>query len=264
LENDRRRSREDRLARFEEYIGIDYSGRRTPTTPMRAIHVFAAEEDHEIRRELNPSTGLWSRRDLAEWLLGKLSEDHPKRPKIVGINHAFSFPRSYLERHALRTWDQFLEDFSAHWPTRSRRVRDLFEGNSRTGEPDELRLTERWTPAARGVFHFEMRGGAAKAAHAGIPWLDYLRQASARVHFWPFDGFAVPAGKSVVAEVYPELFWNRFPKNGRSNEEQAAFSTCAWLQERDQLGLLESYFAPPLSAEERERARLEGWILGVG
>lgn len=251
------------MARFEEYIGIDYSGRRTPTTPMRAIHVYAAEEDHEIRRELEPDKGLWSRRALAEWLLEKLSEDRPRRPKIVGIDHAFSFPQSYLERHALRSWEHFLEDFADHWPTRSRRVRDLREGNSRTGQPEELRLTEKWTPAARGVFRFEMRGGAAKAAHAGIPWLDYLRQASAQVHFWPFDGFEVPAGKSVVVEVYPDLFCNRFLREGRSAEEHAAYSTCAWLQERDQLELLESYFKPPLSPREQERARLEGWIFGL-
>jgi len=252
------------LARFEEYIGINYSGRRTPTTPMRAIHVYAAEEDHEIRRELDPDKGAWSRRALAEWLLGRLSEDHPKRPKFVAIDHAFSFPKMYLDCHRLRTWDRFLQDFTKHWPTHSRRVRDLLEeGSSRTGHPDELRLTERWTPAARGVFRFDMRGGAAKAAHAGIPWIDYLRQARARIHFWPFDGFAVPPGRSVVAEVYPDLFRNRYPKESRGPEEHAAYATCAWLQERDQLGLLDAYFQPPLSEEERERVRLEGWILGV-
>ncbi len=251
------------MARFEEYIGIDYSGRRTPTTPLRALHVYAAEEDHEIRRELDPDKGAWSRRNLAEWLFGKLSEDHPRRPRFIGIDHAFSFPRSYLERHSLRSWDGFLEDFTAHWPTRSRRVRDLREGNSRTGHPDELRLTERWTPAARGVFHFEMRGGAAKAAHAGIPWLEYLRQMGEKVHFWPFDGFEVPAGTSVVAETCPDLFCNRYPREGRTPEEHAAYSTCAWLQERDQLGLLDAYFKPPLSDEEQERARLEGWMFGL-
>ena len=252
------------MARFEEYIGINYSGRRTPTTPMRAIHVYAAEEDHEIRRELDPDKGAWSRRALAEWLLSRLSEDHPKRPKIVLLDHAFSFPKSYLDRHKLRTWDRFLQDFTKHWPTRSRRVRDLLEeGSSRTGHPDELRLTERWTPAARGVFRFDMRGGAAKAAHAGIPWLDYLRQLGDKVHFWPFDGFSVPPGTSVVAEVYPDLFCNRYPREGRSAEEHAAYATCAWLQERDRRDLLDAYFAPPLSPEEQQVARLEGWMFGL-
>jgi hypothetical protein len=252
------------VPRFQEYIGVDYSGRRTPVTRTKEIHVFAADHDHEIRRERNPDApdGLWSRRELAEWLLAKLQEEEGGA-KIVGIDHAFSFPRSYMERHGLETWDKFLEDFEEHWPTRLQRVRELREGNSRTGQPDELRLTEKWTPAARGVFRFEMRGSIAKATHAGIPWLDYLRQAGGGVHFWPFQGFEVPAGKSVVAEVSPDYFRNRFPAEEHRPEEHDAFSICAWLQERDQLDLLDFYFKPPLSAEEKERAGLEGWILGI-
>ena len=252
------------MPRFQEYIGVDYSGRRTPTTRTREIHVFAADLDHEIRRERNPGDGdgLWSRRELAEWLLAKLTEEE-NTPKIVGIDHAFSFPRSYMERHDLDTWDHFLADFEEHWPTRFQRVRELREGNSRTGQPDELRLTEKWTPEARGVFRFEMRRSIAKATHAGIPWLDYLRQAGDRVHFWPFDGFEVPAGRSVIAEVTPDILRNRFPRKDRSEDEHDAYSICAWLQERDQLGLLGAYFHPPLSPEEQERVRLEGWIFGV-
>jgi hypothetical protein len=251
------------MARFEHYIGIDYFGRRTPTTRLKGIHVYAADEDHEIRREHNADDreGLWSRRELAEWLHARLTEDD--RPVVVGIDHAFSFPRSYMERHGLTTWDEFLSDFAEHWPTRSNRVRDLLEGNSRTGQPDELRLTEKWTSAPRGVFRFDVTGSIAKATHAGIPWLDYLRQAGERVHFWPFDGFAVPAGRSVVAEVTPDILRNRYPRGERSDDEHAAWAICAWLQERDRRGLLERAFEPALTPEEQERARLEGWILGI-
>jgi hypothetical protein len=252
------------MPRFEEYIGIDYFGRRTPTTRLKGIHVFAAEEDHEIRRERNPddADGLWSRRELAEWLLAKLTDDD-RRPRIIGIDHAFSFPRTYMERHGLKSWDEFLSDFAEHWPTRSYRVRDVLEGNSRTGQPDELRLTEKWTAAPRGVFRFDMTGSIAKATHAGIPWLDYLRQAGDRVHFWPFDGFEVPAGRSVIAEVTPDILRNRFPREERSEDDHDAYALCAWLQERDRLDLLDRYFQPALTAEEQERTRLEGWILGI-
>jgi hypothetical protein len=49
----------------------------------------------------------------------------------------------------------------------------------------------------------------AKSTHAGIPWLRFIRQhLGSRVHFWPFDGWDVPAGRSVIAEVYPAL-WSR-------------------------------------------------------
>ena len=37
-----------------------------------------------------------------------------------------------------------------------------------------------------------------------LPWLLFLRRTLVtKIHFWPFDGWAVPLGRSVVAEVYP-------------------------------------------------------------
>lgn len=35
----------------------------------------------------------------------------------IGIDHAFSFPMSYMQRFGIETWDQFLDDFMRHWPT---------------------------------------------------------------------------------------------------------------------------------------------------
>jgi hypothetical protein len=35
----------------------------------------------------------------------------------IGIDHAFSFPMSYMRRYGIETWDQFLDDFMRHWPT---------------------------------------------------------------------------------------------------------------------------------------------------
>lgn len=83
------------------------------------------------------------------------------------------------------------------------------------------------------------------------------------VHFWPFDGFDVPEGKSVVAEVYPALYKRRFPKEGRTSDEHDAWSIAAWLQVADRRGILDRYFTPPLTLLERKRAELEGRILGV-
>ena len=84
------------------------------------------------------------------------------------------------------------------------------------------------------------------------------------MHFWPFDGFEVPAGHSVVAEVRPGAAAPPLPRGGAErSRSHDAYAICAWLQERDRLGLLRPYFTPPLSEPERERARLEGWILGI-
>jgi hypothetical protein len=46
-------------------------------------------------------------------------------------------------------------------------------------------------------------------------------------------------------------------------DERAAYAAAAWLQGADQTGSLEGYFNPPLMAEEREVAVVDGWILGV-
>jgi len=83
------------------------------------------------------------------------------------------------------------------------------------------------------------------------------------VNFWPFDGWEMPQGKSVVTEVSPSLLTRRFPKDGRDGDEQAAYAIAAWLQRADLNDSLGGYFNPPLTPEELGIARIEGWILGV-
>jgi hypothetical protein len=83
------------------------------------------------------------------------------------------------------------------------------------------------------------------------------------VHFWPFDGWEVPDGKSVIAEIYPSIFKNRFPREDRTTDQQDAYCVARWLTETDRRGLLDRYFDPPLTDEERQIANLEGWILGI-
>lgn len=246
---------------FQQYIGVRYSGRKGPGDPIREIKVFLAVEDHEPFQELSGhASGRWSRRELSEWLLGKLTEGNPV---IVGLDHAFSFPQSYMDRHGLKSWDDFLRDFEENWPTDKVTVRELLPGNPRSGDPDEHRLTGQWTAFPKSVFQWDIQDSLAKSTHAGLPWLDYLRRARDRVHVWPFDGWEVPRGKSMVAEVRPARLRHRYRKEGLAQQEQDAYAICSWLQDRDQGGLLHAYFTPPLKDAERERASLEGWILGV-
>jgi hypothetical protein len=97
-----------------------------------------------------------------------------------------------------------------------------------------------------------------------LPWLLYLRkQCKCPLHFWPFDGWEIPEGKSVVAEVYPSLWTRRFPKEGRDGDEQAAYAVAAWLQRANRSGSLDGFFRPNLTAEELGIAKIEEWILGV-
>jgi hypothetical protein len=207
----------------------------------------------------------WSRREIAEHCLKALSSDEPV---LIGIDHGFSFPQHYMQRYGLSDWDSFLHDFVNHWPTAEKglTVEMLRRANRRVGDASEMRLCEAWTATAKSVFLFDVQGSVAKSTHAGLPWLHGMRQSEkvrSRTHFWPFDGFEVAAGKSVIAEAYPALYKRRYAKNGRTPDEQDAWSVAAWLREADRRDSLATYFSPPLTPAERRLAELEGWILGV-
>ena len=257
---------------FVRYVGIDYSGAATPAAGLSGLQVcvtgqsrgtqpvHAPGEQHKRKRR-------WSRQTVFEWLCEEIAE---RGPSLIGVDHAFGFPESYLDRYRLRSWQHFLRDFVEAWPTdqgehtvedvrRSQRGR-----GKRIGAPSELRLTERWTTSAKSVFQFDVQGQVAKSTHAGLPWLYQLRQRFRdRLHCWPFDGWEIPPGRSVIAEVYPSLTRKRYDRGARTVDQQDAYSVSRWLAEMDRLSALPLFLNPPLTLRERRRARREGWILGV-
>ncbi len=81
--------------------------------------------------------------------------------------------------------------------------------------------------------------------------------------FWPFDGWGVPANRSVVAEVYPSLWNKSFPRAGRTADQQNVYAAAEWLRRADASGTLTRFFSPELEPQERKAAEIEGWILGV-
>ncbi len=105
------------MPQFERYIGIDYSGAKTPTESLPGLRMYAADWVMPPR-EVPPPTSprkYWTRRGIAEWLVAELSGG---KPMLVGIDHGFSFPLAYFEKHRLaRDWPKFLDDFQEHWPT---------------------------------------------------------------------------------------------------------------------------------------------------
>jgi hypothetical protein len=109
-----------------------------------------------------------------------------------------------------------------------------------------------------------VQGSVAKSTHAGIPWLRFIRErVGARVHFWPFDGWDIPAGRWAIAEVYPALWSRSFANQGRTGDQHDAFSIAVWLSRADRDGSLAAFLKPDLSPSERRLAEGEGWILGV-
>ena len=203
-----RHESELRMSAFTRTIGIDYSGAETATASLTGLRVYLTEGAAPPVDVLPPASPRkhWTRRGIAEWLVARLAED---APTMVGIDHGFSFPLRYFEIHHLPPdWPAFLDDFRHHWPTDAEHiyvdfVRDGLAGNgaARTGS----------------------------ARHAGIPRLRFIRQRlGACVHFWPFDGWTIPAGRSAIAETYPAL-WNRgFARDDRTCDQHDAFSIAAF------------------------------------
>ncbi len=255
---------------FERYIGIDYSGARTPDCSLKGLRAYVATRD-EAPQEVPPPPGprkYWTRRELAGWLLGELSKPVPT---MAGLDHGFSFPLRYFEACGLPPdWPDFLEDFRRHWPADKKHtyvdfIRDGDSGNAaaRSGSARWRRITEK-RAGAKSVFHFDVPGSVAKSTHAGLPWLAHLREnVTEQVKFWPFDGWEVPAGCSAVAEMYPSLWSRQYPREGRTPDQHDAWTIAAWLRQTDVDGALGAFFTPALSPKEKQVARVEGWILGV-
>lgn len=255
---------------FRRYVGIDYSGAETPNSSLKGLQVYVATPSNlpcEVKPPPSPRK-YWTRRGIAEWLAALAVEDGPS---LIGIDHGFSFPIAYFREHDVPlNWPTFLGDFQLHWPTDGdgvyvQFVRDGVCGaaTGRSGNRRWRRITE-IRARAKSVFHFDVQGSVAKSTHAGLPWLRYLRQrVPGKVHFWPFDGWTVPGGKTLIAEVYPSLWRSGFPRENRNGDQHDAYSVAAWLRRADGDGSLSAFLEPGLGRIEREAAEIEGWILGV-
>ena len=263
------------MPQFERYLGIDYSGAQTPMNSLPGLQVYEATPNrlpYEIKATQSifgqSKKKYWSRKGIAEFLAHELQEGPCT---LVGIDHGFSFPLSYFETHSLaHDWHKFLDDFQQHWPTNLDHmkvdfIRNGIEGNgvARMGNSRWRRLAEQRC-GAKSVFHFDVQGSVAKSTHTGLPWLRFLRQQlGGRLHFWPFDGWEPPLGKSVIAEVYPSLCNQDYTNQGVTSHQHDAYCVARWMRQTDLEDNLSAFFQPELSSSEIKQAGIEGWILGL-
>jgi hypothetical protein len=256
---------------FACHIGIDYSGAKVPVAGLTGLRVYLAPEASAPVEVAPPRTvgKWWTRKAVAAWLVEKLAKPVPT---LVGIDHGFSFPLVYFEKHGLaKDWAVFLDDFQRHWPTDEDHMYVDFiregvagRGDLQSGSSRWRRLCEVRAGGAKSVFHFDVPGSVAKSTHAGLPWLRFIRNTlGERVHFWPFDGWEIPSGRSVIAEVYPSLWRASFPVEGLTRDQHDAYAAAAWLSQADRDGRLAAAFQPALTPADREVAEIEGWILGA-
>lgn len=262
-------------ARCDRYYGIDYSGASLPDKRVPGIRVFAASargEAVEIRAGESGQSS-WSRDALREWLVTELTAGPPT---LVGIDHAFSLPRTKLKVAGVRSWvgllGHFLRVVRTHERTvemarRDRRCRRLLETAPGAPLQQRYRWIDRRTPGAKSVYHY-IGPGVAHSTMAGIAQLALLRRELARrralICFWPFDPLPDKPGASMVVEAYPALCnrqYVRLPEY--SGDQHDARCLALWLRDCDCDGRLELYLRPPWSARDLSEVRMEGWILGV-
>jgi hypothetical protein len=238
---------------FSRYIGIDYSGAETPNASLKGLRIYLAEDDVppvEVPPPPSPRK-YWTRRGIAEWLTERLAEDIPT---LVGIDHGFSFPCAISRCIASSSTGPPSSTISSSTgrPTRTS-TSILFatvswETARHTGKPRWRRLIEERSGSAKSVFHFDVQGSVAKSTHAGIPWLRFIRQrVGERVHFWPFDGWDIPVGRSAIAEVYPRLWSRGFAPENRTSDQHDAYSIAAWFRRADRDGSLAAFLKPLLT-----------------
>ena len=134
---------------------------------------------------------------------------------------------------------------------------------ARMGVPRWRRLTDDAVPSAKSVFQFAGQGTVAKATHAGLPWLHHIRRKCPGAHFWPFDGWQMPPGASVLAEVHPRLWKGSYAVDGLTPAQQNAFTVASWLRDADMDGRLTAALCPALPPAVAATGQVEGWILGV-
>jgi hypothetical protein len=256
---------------FARYVGIDYSGAQTPAASLPGLRMYITDRTSpacEVQPPVSPRK-YWTRRGIAHRLAELVAED---TPTLIGIDHAFGFPLRYFEQHALPLdWPAFLDDFQRHWPTDEEHLYVDFirsgvrgDGAARWGKSTWRRLTEIRAGGAKSVFHFDVQGSVAKSTHSGLPWLRFLRcHLGTRLHFWPFDGWQIPAGRSAVAEVYPAMWSKGFPRESRNEHQHDAYSIATWLRNVDTNQTLPTFTNLQLEKGTRKIAEIEGWILGV-
>ena len=282
------------VTRFDQFVGIDWSGAKGECLP--GIVVAAASCGADAPELVpGPKRGLWSRPEIFNYLVALAQSG---RPTLVGIDFAFAYPfcgggyfpdaenSPQTPRELWELVDQFgkpgdflhgggimkNEPWKAHYYT----------GNDK--REDRFRKTERAAGGSpKPTFKYGIPGQVAPGSLAGMRMLHALKeQSDINVAVWPFG--SLDDSPLVVVEIYPRFFFTRIgmpltpkKKSGvnealekyESNGLPEDFDFCCSNRMEDERDAIVSAAAlRRLSSDENLwkvpcEAKKEGWIFGV-
>lgn len=201
--------------RFERFAAIDWSGAKG--VRHKGIAVALCEEGDAVPRLIAAPDGIWSRRQVADWLVAAAAQ----APTLFGFD--FSFAPPFIARRAYLPGDPVPEEAPAFWAYVDAICDDadlgaasLLESAHRRhfyfGKADGVKAAflhhriceDRYNAGGGGKLStvYDAIGAAqvAKASFAGMRMLHHVRD---HVPIWPFD--PCPAAGSLVVEIYTSI-----------------------------------------------------------
>lgn len=201
--------------RFERFAAIDWSGAKG--VRHKGIAVALCEEGDAVPRLIAAPDGIWSRRQVADWLVAAAAQ----APTLFGFD--FSFAPPFITRRAYLPGDPVPEEAPAFWAYVDAICDDvdlgaasLLESAHRRhfyfGKADGVKAAflhhriceDRYNAGGGGKLStvYDAIGAAqvAKASFAGMRMLHHVRD---HVPIWPFD--PCPAAGSLVVEIYTSI-----------------------------------------------------------
>ena len=165
---------------FEQYIGIDYSGAQTPSSSLKGLRVYAADRPiapKEVQPPASPRK-YWTRKEIAEWLVERLSEDCRRSSASTTVFHFRLHTSSSMDCRSTGRPSLTISSTTGR-PTRTSTSISSVTASPETVRPGQAiprwrRVTELRARTAKSVFQFDVQGSVAKSTHAGIPWLRYI------------------------------------------------------------------------------------------
>jgi hypothetical protein len=284
---------------FDRYLFADYSGAKSTYLQKKHIALADATVEMASRGEANVMTRCYTRESLIVDVQNRLAEATAAGQRVLlGFDHSYSFPVGFYETvtgEEWTSWEQLLSllqqggaglppvgEAPRVWAQQAnQRIAALtgVDGGGPFWGPNfiqrknpqfpfgttrlvERRVTEASERRMKTIYQIGGAGAVGLQALFGIGYLARLRtwcrEQGIFLFAWPFDGWELPEYGHVLVEVYPTLF-----NTGPRTDEEDARACALGLAVRDLKGTLAACFLPPHTADARERARLEGWVVGV-